>query len=192
MTHMIGEQNIQRVVRLRAIFAGFLIISLCSAGGGSGIIWARRIAVENRRWINDEQFGDIISLCQCMPGPNIIGIAVCVGAKTRGVIGTAAALCGFLVVPCTVGLLFGLLYLNYAHLAVLRNILAGIAPTAAGLLIATGLRLLLPHRHRPAALFFAGLSFVLVNFVRLPLLAVLFALVPLSIMVAGIDGTRAR
>jgi choline dehydrogenase len=30
-----------------------------------------------------------------MPGPNIIGIAVCVGAKIRGVIGAIAALCGF-------------------------------------------------------------------------------------------------
>jgi chromate transporter len=89
-----------------------------------------------------------------MPGPNIVGIAVCVGAKMRGTIGTIAAVSGFLVIPWAIGLSVGLLFLEYAHLLVLRNILGGIAATAAGLLIATGIRLLLPHRRRPAALLF--------------------------------------
>ena len=127
-----------------------------------------------------------------MPGPNIVGIAVCVGAKMRGAIGTIAALCGFLVIPWTIGLTLGLLCLEYAHLPVLRNVLGGIAATAAGLLIATGLRLLLPHRRRPAALIFAALAYGLITFGALPLLAVLFGLVPLSIAAAGVENARAR
>ena len=55
---------------------------------------ARRIAVEKRHWISDREFADIVSLCQFMPGPNIVGIAVCVGAKMRGTIGTLAAIAG--------------------------------------------------------------------------------------------------
>jgi chromate transporter len=175
---------------LAALFSGFLTVSLMGFGGG--IVWARRIAVENRRWISEREFADIVSLCQFMPGPNIVGIAVCVGAKTRGAIGTIAALCGFLLIPWAVGLSLGVLYLRYAHLTVLRNILGGIAATAAGLLIATGVRLLMPHRRRPAALLFAALAFALIIFGRLPLLVVLFGLVPLSIAVAGIESARAR
>jgi chromate transporter len=192
MTHVALEQNVEQVVRLGALFTAFLIIALCGVGGGSGIVWARRIAVENRRWIGDGEFADIVSLCQFMPGPNIIGIAVCVGAKMRGVIGAIAALCGFLVIPWTVGLSLGVLYLKYAHLTVLRDILGGIAATAAGLLIATGVRLLMPHRHRPAALLVAALAFGLITFGRLPLLVVLLGLVPISIVVAGIENARAR
>src|SRR3954451_23550152 len=75
MTHVAREQNVEQAVRLRALFTAFLIIALCGVGGGSGIVWARRIAVENRRWISDRGFADIVSLCQFMPGPNIIGIA---------------------------------------------------------------------------------------------------------------------
>jgi chromate transporter len=112
MTRVAREQNVEQVVRLGALFTAFLIIALCGVDGGSGIVWARRIAVENRRWIGDGEFADILSLCQFMPGPNIIGIAVCVGAKMRGVIGAIAALCGFLVIPWTVGLSLGVLYLN--------------------------------------------------------------------------------
>ena len=114
------------------------------------------------------------------------------GEAARVAIGTIAALAGFLVIPWAVGLSLGLLYLKFAHLTVLRNILGGIAAAAAGLLIATGIRLLLPHRRRPAALVFAALAFGLIIFGRLPLLIVLFSLVPLSIAVAYIENARAR
>ena len=186
------RQELEQAVPLAALFTAFLAVSLYGVGGASGIVWARRIAVEKRRWISDREFADIVSLCQFMPGPNIVGIAVCVGAKMRGTIGTIAAVSGFLVIPWIIGLAVGLFFLEYAHLTLLRNILGGIAATAAGLLIATGLRLLLPHRRRPAALLFAVLAFGLITFAKLSLLAVLFGLVPLSIAVAGIDRARAR
>ena len=192
MTDLEQAEKVVQSVRIGALFTAFLKISLCGVGGGTGIIWARRIAVENRRWITEGEFTDIVSLCQFMPGPNIIGIAVCIGTKMRGAIGAIAALCGFLVIPWTVGLSLGLLYLRYANLIALRNILAGIATSAAGLLIAMGVRLLKPHHHRPAALLFAALAFSLITFGRLPLFAVLFSLVPLSILVVGVENARAR
>jgi chromate transport protein ChrA len=96
MTELAHQQELGQTVRLAALFNAFLAVSLCGVGGGGGIVWARRIAVESRRWISDREFADIVSLCQFMPGPNIVGIAVCVGAKMRGAIGTIAALCGFL------------------------------------------------------------------------------------------------
>ena len=192
MTEIAQRQDLQPAVPLAALFTAFLAVSLCGAGGGGGIVWARRIAVEKRHWISDREFADIVSLCQFVPGPNIVGIAVCIGAKLRGAIGTFAALCGFLVIPWAIGLSLGLLCLEYAHLPVLGNILRGIAATAAGLLIATGIRLLLPHRRRPAALLFAALAFVLITFARLPLLAVLFGLAPLSIAVAVVEAAKAR
>ena len=51
------------------------------------------------------------------------------------------------------------MYLQHAHHPVLQNILGGISAVAAGLLIATGIRMLLPHRGRPTALLFAALAF---------------------------------
>jgi len=192
MTEVAQHQEMARTVPLSALFTAFLAVSLFGVGGGGGIVWARRIAVGTRRWSSDREVADIVSLCQFMPGPNIVGIAVCIGTKMRGTIGAMAALAGFLVIPWSLGLALGLLCLEYAHLPVLRNILGGIAATAAGLLLATGVRLLLPHRRRPAALVFAALSFGLIAFGGLPLLVVLFGLVPLSIAVAGVEAARAR
>jgi chromate transporter len=192
ITEVAQLQKPAPAVPLAALFRAFLEVSLLSVGGGGGIVWARRIAVENREWISDGDFADIVSLCQFMPGPNVVGIAVCVGAKLRGATGALAALGGFLVVPWAVGLALGVLYLEHARLAILRNILGGVAAAAAGLLIATGIRLLIPHRRRPAAWLFAAAAFALAAFARLPLLVVLFGLLPLSIAAAGIEAAGRR
>src|SRR6516165_6567610 len=111
MTGLAQRHELEQAVPLAALFTAFLAISLGGIGGGGGVVWARRIAVEKRRWISDREFADIVSLCQFMPGPNIVGIAVCVGAKMRGTIGTMAALAGFLVIPWAIGFSVGLLFL---------------------------------------------------------------------------------
>ena len=169
-----------------------LKVSLWGIGGGGGLVWARRIAVEQARWISEEDFADIVSLTQFMPGPNVVGIAVCLGTKLRGWIGAIAAVAGFLVIPGVIGFSLGVLYLQHAHRPFLQNILGGVSAAAAGLLVATGIRMLMPHRRRPASLVFAALAFGLMAFSKLPLLIVLFGLTPLGIAVAAIETARGR
>jgi chromate transporter len=177
-------------VSLPALFTEFLRASLSGFGGGP--VWVRHAIVVRRRWVSEAEFNDILSLCQFLPGPNVVGIAVCVGDRLRGGIGALVAVAGFLVIPWAVGFSIGALFLQYADLPLLRNILGGVSATAAGLLIATGIRILLPHRRRPAAVLFAALAFGLMAFAKLPLLVVLFSLTPLSIAVAALGGARAR
>lgn len=177
-------------ITLAALFVGFLKVSLCGFGGG--LAWARRIVVERQCWLSEEEFADTLSLCQFMPGPNMMGIAVCVGAKSRGGFGAVAALGGFLLIPWIIWFSFGVLCLEYARLAVLQHVLAGVSAAAAGLLIATGIRLLLPHLTRPMALPFAVLAFAGLAFAKLPLLVVVFVIAPLSIAAAGFEAARAR
>jgi chromate transporter len=93
MTDVAQRRELEQTVPLAALFTAFLAVSLYGVGGGGGIVWARRVAVEKRRWLSDNEFADIVSLCQFMPGPNIVGIAVCVGARMRGTIGTIATRC---------------------------------------------------------------------------------------------------
>jgi chromate transporter len=75
---------------------------------------------------------------------------------------------------------------------VIRNILGGVSAAAAGLLIATGLRMLRPHRNRPAALVIAVLAFGGIVFTNLPFLMVLFSLAALGIAASGIESSRTR
>lgn len=177
-------------VPLSALFIGFLRVSL--SGFGGGLVWARRVVVEQRRWMDEQEFAETLTLCQLMPGPNIVGITVCVGAKLRGALGAISAVAGFILVPWTVGLTIGGIVLRSAEIAVLQSVLSGLSASAAGLLIGTGLRLLMPHRSRRTALLFAGLAFAGMAFTRLPLPIVLLALAPVSIAVAGFESARAQ
>ena len=91
----------------------------------------------------------------------------------------------------TVGLSLGSLYLHFAHLAILQNILGGLSAAAAGLMIATGVRLLRPHRSHRMALLFAALAFTGMSFVKLPLLIVLLGLAPISVAVVRVANASA-
>src|SRR5262245_24937271 len=100
-------------ITLPALFVAFLQISLCGFGGP--IVWVRRILVDRLHWLDDRDLADIIGLCQFLPGPNVVCITVCVGARFRGTPGALSALAGFIVIPWSLGFALGALYLQYAH-----------------------------------------------------------------------------
>ncbi|HEV2335446.1 MAG TPA: chromate transporter [Stellaceae bacterium] len=170
-------------ITLPALFVTFLTVSMYGFGGP--IVWARRIIVEQRGWLSDGDFADILSFCQFLPGPNVVSISVCLGAKFRGPAGALAALAGFILIPWTVGFTLGTVFLSYAHTALLQGVLRGVAAAAGGLILGTGIRLLRAHRRRPIALVFAALAFAGLAAAKLPLLIVVLGLVPLSIVMAG-------
>lgn len=189
MSSALNEVEAGSPITLPALFVTFLKVSL--AGFGGPMVWARRIVVERQRWMGDAEFADLLSLCQFLPGPNVVSIAVCVGAKFRGSAGALASLAGFILIPWIIGFALGALFLNFAHLGPLQNVLRGVSAAAAGLIIATGLRLFLPHSRRPMAWLFAALAFAGLVVLKLPLLLVVLVLAPLSVAATAIAAARA-
>src|SRR5690348_11445477 len=98
-------------IGLGALFFGFLKVSLCGFGGP--VLWARRILVDRQRWFDDREFAELLSFCQFLPGPNIVSLSVCVGARFRGAAGALAALAGYILVPWSLGFALAALYLSY-------------------------------------------------------------------------------
>jgi chromate transporter len=167
-----------------AIFLGFFSISIMGFGGV--LPWARRLIVERRQWLTGDEFTELLSLCQFLPGPNIVNLSVALGARFRGIPGAIAGLFGMMGAPMCTVIVLGALYERYGHLPDLRNILAGIAAAAAGLIIATvakiGLPLMRSNFHAGKAL--AVLAFVGAGLLHYPLIWVLVALAPFSIGIA--------
>lgn len=183
-------QETLRPASLGALFYEFLKVSLLGFGGG--IVLAHRAAVERHRWLTEAEFADALTLCQFMPGPNVVGIAVCVGAKTRGAFGAFTAFAGFALVPGAIGFALALIYLGQTRIPLVQNILSGISVAAAGLMLATGLRLLRPHWRNPRVVAFAVLAFAGLALARFPLLLVLAVLAPLSVAAAVFERQRQR
>ena len=131
------------------LFAAFSRISLSSFGGA--IFWARRELVERRRWVAEREFVDIFTLGQLLPGPNVLNLTVIVGHRFAGWSGALAAVAGFLGWPCLVVVGMGMLYQRFGALPHVQHALAGMSSVAAGLLLATVIKLatVLPRHWRP-------------------------------------------
>ncbi|MEW6121503.1 MAG: chromate transporter [Pseudomonadota bacterium] len=80
-------------VSLMEIFVGFLIIGATSFGGGV-VAYLRSGLVGRRKWIEDETFVELLSICQTLPGLNASNMAILVGDRLRGTAGAAVALAG--------------------------------------------------------------------------------------------------
>ena len=164
---------------LRELFLGFLEIAL--SGFGGVLPWARRVLVERRRWLSADEFTDLLSLCQFLPGPNIVNMSVAVGARFRGAPGAVVAATGLLAAPMAIIIAVGALYAGYGHVPWVQGLIRGISAVACGLLIVTGIKMLAAPRSRSWTLLFGVAAFAGVAMFRFPLIWVLLAVAPLSV-----------
>jgi chromate transporter len=167
---------------LGALFMGFLTIGVCGFGGV--LPWARRMIVEQRRWMTAGEFSDLLGLCQFLPGGNVINLSVAIGARFAGAAGSVAAFTGLMAAPMAIVLGLGVLYAHSSDLPVVRHGMAGLAATASALVLATAWKIAAPLRSRPAGIVVALATFVAVAVLRWPLPLVLLAAAPLSILLA--------
>jgi len=157
-------------------------------GFGGVLAVAQRELVERERWMDREQFLQSLSLSQVLPGPNIVNLALMVGDRFFGARGAAAALGGMLCLPLLIVLVLAALYGHFMHLPVVAGALRGMGAVAAGLVIATALKLVgTLHGNalgwRLGALF-ALLTFVAIGMLRWPMVGVVLGLGAASVAVA--------
>jgi chromate transporter len=169
-------------VTLGELYRGFL--GAGARGFGGTLPWARRMMVEERRWLSEREFIDLFSLCNFLPGPNVASMSVIVGARFHGLLGSAAALGGLLTVPLTTILTLAVLYQHFAQVPGVDAALRGVGAAAGGLVLATGLRMATALGRTPRVLLFLVAAFLAIAVLRWPLVPVLFGLGPVSVLAA--------
>lgn len=158
--------------------------SLALHGFGGVLPWAQRTLVERKRWLSIEEFTELLAFGQLLPGPNIINLAIILGHRYFGWRGSVVAVAGLILFPSMLVLTVGAVYSQIAGLQIVQKALAGMAAVAAGLVIATALKLAWAQRQRWRWLFFGLASFVGLALLRLPLAQVLLVLVPVATFLA--------
>ena len=163
---------------LTDLFVSFTVLALQGFGGVLAV--AQRELVERKRWMTNEEFVEEWAVAQIMPGPNIINLCIMIGGRHFGPRGALAALGGMLLVPLLILLLLALLYAHYANHPGVIGALRGMGAVAAGLIVATGLKLF-PALKKNAlgmgvCIAFGALCFVAVAILHWPLAYVLLGL----------------
>ena len=171
---------------LSELFITFATISLYGFGGV--LAWSRRMMVEERRWLTPDEFNELYALCAMLPGGNILNFSVIFGSRFRGIPGALVAIGGLLGPPMVLILIIATIYAHYGDLPFFRRMLTGVAAAAAGLMMATVVKMLRPLFRIGSGTVTAPLialaTFVSIGIVHWPLPLVLLVIVPVSIAMA--------
>ena len=135
----VPETTPRVAVSIWSIFLEFLIIGATSFGGV--IPYLREALVSKRNWIDDKQFVEMLSISQSLPGLNATNMAILVGEKLRGIMGSIAALLGICLPGGVLMYIVGILYHQHGDHAWITASLKGVAAAAVGLILWTVVQL---------------------------------------------------
>ncbi|MBR5126617.1 MAG: chromate transporter [Oscillospiraceae bacterium] len=127
------------------LFLGFLKVGCFAFGGAYGAIPLIRDVVISYGWLSDEMLTCMIAVSESTPGPIMINLATYVGSSQAGFLGAviatlAVVLPSFLIILLVTALLKTALKNKYVQ-AVLR----GMKPCVIGIVLATGIYMVLKN-----------------------------------------------
>lgn len=163
---------------LGELFNTFSMLAIQGFGGVLAFI--ERELVERKKWMTREEFVEEWAIARTMPGPPALNLCIMVGAQYFGWRGALVSLAGMFMFPTMIILTLAIAYAHFGNQAQVVDALRGMGAVAAGMIGATGLKLLSALKTNPlgvkicAAL--AILSFVGIAIVQWRLLYVLVIL----------------
>ncbi len=104
-----GPERDRRPLRARVLEVAISAsrLGLTSFGGPVAHIgYFRREYVQRRGWLDDAAFGELVGLCQALPGPASSQLGIAIGARHAGALGGLVAWLGFTVPSAVLMVIF--------------------------------------------------------------------------------------
>lgn len=162
----------------RDLFWSFTTLALQGFGGVLAVV--QRELVERKRWLTREEFIEDWAVAQILPGPNVVNLSLMLGGRYFGLRGALSAMAGLLTLPLLILITMAVLFAGVAEYPMAQGAMRGMGAVVAGLIAATGLKLLGALRTNIlgpwVCALFCVLSFVAIAILRWPLAAVLLGL----------------
>jgi chromate transporter len=156
----------------------FTLLALQGFGGVLAVV--QRELVEKKQWLTREEFVEDWAVAQILPGPNVVNLSLMLGDRYFGLRGALVALAGMLTVPMLVVLAMAIVFAGIADVPAAQGALRGLGAVAAGLITATGLKLIAALKENVMGMrtcwVVAALTFVAIALLRVRLLWVLLIL----------------
>lgn len=163
---------------LTDLFVSFTLLALQGFGGVLAVV--QRELVEKKQWLTREEFVEDWAVAQILPGPNVVNLSLMIGDRYFGLRGALIALAGMLTLPMLVVLAMAIVFAGIGDLPAAQGALRGLGAVAAGLIIATGLKLIAALKENVMGMrtcwAVAALTFVAIALLRVRLLWVLLVL----------------
>jgi chromate transporter len=124
------------------LFLEFFKIGLFTFGGGYAMIPLVKETVLKYGWLTEEAFYNLIGVCESTPGPIAINMATYVGSIQGGLLGSVVATLGVVLPSFIIILLIATVLTKLMNNKYFSSFMNGIKPVVIGLLLSTGMLLL--------------------------------------------------
>ena len=122
------------MVSLWQIFLVFAKIGAFTIGGGIPMIAAIKSELVERKWLDEEDFIDIITLAQTAPGLFAVNISILTGHKLRGTKGSVVATIASSLPPFLIILMVAIFFTSFKDNKYVIRAFKGIRPVVAALI----------------------------------------------------------
>ena len=181
-----GRNKMKNKKMLWELFSTLFKIGLFTFGGGYAMIaFFESEFVEKKKWLDKEEFLDMVAIAESTPGPIAINSATYVGYKNAGVLGAACATLG-VVLPSFIIIYVISLFLDaFLTFELVGYAFKGIQAGVVYLILSAGIKMLKGMKKN--AMSVTILCAVLVCMIAFSVLAVDFSAI-LFILISGVIG----
>lgn len=117
------------------MFLTFFKIGAFTIGGGYAMIpIIQQEIVEKKKWIEEEEFLDIIAISQGSPGPIAINASIFVGYRLKGLKGAITCMLGTALPSFLIILLIAMMFFQYRNNPIVEKVFLGIRPAVVALI----------------------------------------------------------
>lgn len=121
----------------RELFWSFFKIGTFTIGGGYAMIpLMEKELVDRRKWLNSEEFMDILAVAQALPGIFAVNMATNVGSRLKGVAGAISSILGNILMPIAIILGLATCFRYWQNNLLVEAIFKGIRPAVVALIAA--------------------------------------------------------
>ena len=172
--------------KLFYLFITMFKVGLFTFGGGYAMIAViEREITEKKKWLNHDEFLDVVAIAESTPGPLAVNISTFVGYKKGGVLGAIFSTLGVILPSFIIIFIISLFFDAFLELQFVGYAFKGIQAAVAFLILSAGIRM---FSHLKRTVFNIVLFFVSISaFLLLTLFAVNFSSV-YFILISGVIG----
>ena len=124
------------------LFITFFNIGAFTLGGGYAMLdMVEKAVVDKRLWIERNEFWDMITIVQMLPGVFAVNTALYTGYKIKGIRGAIAACLGAIIPSIVIILLIALFFLDFKENSVVERIFRGIRPCVVALILSPAIKM---------------------------------------------------
>lgn len=117
------------------IFTCFAKIGAFTIGGGYAMVPViQKEVVDKKKWIDEQEFLDILAISQSAPGLLAVNISIFLGYKLKGVKGSIVATLGSITPPFLIILAIAMFFAGYQDNPTVIKIFKGIRPVVVALI----------------------------------------------------------